>query len=160
MSEFGGLWQHKHTQRHHSNKNNQPDDCGWSIERRRIYAQNWAILSDENVRRDYYWLRKKKNPLHYDRISFCFWSPWFFSLWKRPWKMYSSMDDKQWEKYKQALLTLSVFIRWKKKDNNKKMKEAEKRTDEKEATKLNQRNFNKEVLVEILSSISSWFLHS
>ena len=60
MSEFGGLWQHKHTQRHHSNKNNQPDDCGWSIERRRIYAQNWAILSDENVRRDYYWLRKKK----------------------------------------------------------------------------------------------------
>ena len=29
-------------------------------------------------------------------------------------------------------------------DNNKKKKEAEKRTDETEATKLNQRNFNKE----------------
>ena len=31
-------------------------------------------------------------------------------------------------------------------DNNRRKKEAEKRTDEKEATKLNQRNFNKEFL--------------
>ena len=42
------------------------------------------------------------------------------------------------EKSKQALSTLSVFVRLKKKDNNKKKKEAEKRTDEKEAIKLDQ----------------------
>ena len=35
-------------------------------------------------------------------------------------------------------------------DNNRRKKEAEKRTDEKEATKLNQRNFNKE---EIMGSV-------
>ena len=51
------------------------------------------------------------------------------------------------EKNKQAFSTLSVFFRLKKKDNNKKKKEAEKRTDVKEATKLNQRNFNKEYVV-------------
>ena len=44
------------------------------------------------------------------------------------------------EKNNQALSTLSVFVRLKKKDNNKKKKESEKRTDEKEATKLDQRN--------------------
>ena len=33
-------------------------------------------------------------------------------------------------------------------DNNRRKKEAEKRTDEKEATKLNQRNFNKEYVIE------------
>ena len=33
-------------------------------------------------------------------------------------------------------------------DNSKKKKEAEKRTDKKEATKLNQRNFNKEYLIK------------
>ena len=38
------------------------------------------------------------------------------------------------EKDKQVLSTLSVFVRSKKKINNKKKKEAEKRTDEKEAT--------------------------
>ena len=32
-------------------------------------------------------------------------------------------------------------------DNNKKKKEAEKRTDEKDATKLDQRNVNKEYVV-------------
>ena len=48
------------------------------------------------------------------------------------------------EKNKQALSTLSVFFRLKKKDNNKKKKKAEKRTDEKEATKLDQRNFKNE----------------
>ena len=36
-------------------------------------------------------------------------------------------------------------------DNNKKKKEAEKRTDEKEATKLDQRNFNNEYVEEIYS---------
>ena len=64
---------------------------------------------------------------------------------KRTWKMYSPMDDKN-EKSKQALSTLSVFFRLKKK-NNKKKKEAEKRTDDKEATKLDQRNFNKEYVI-------------
>ena len=44
-------------------------------------------------------------------------------------------------------MTPSAFVRLKKKDNNKKKKEAEKRTDVKEATKLNQRNFNKEYVV-------------
>ena len=32
-------------------------------------------------------------------------------------------------------------------DNNRRKKEVEKRTDEKEATKLNQRNFNKETVI-------------
>ena len=32
-------------------------------------------------------------------------------------------------------------------DNNRRKKEAEKRTDEKKATKLNQRNFNKEYAI-------------
>ena len=41
------------------------------------------------------------------------------------------------EKNKQALLTLRVFFRLKKTDNNRRKKEVEKRTDKKEATKLN-----------------------
>ena len=45
------------------------------------------------------------------------------------------------EKNKRVLSTPNVFIRCKKKDNNKKKKEAKKRTDEKEAPKLDQRNF-------------------
>ena len=32
-------------------------------------------------------------------------------------------------------------------DNNRRKKDAEKRTDEKEATKLNQRNFNREYVI-------------
>ena len=46
------------------------------------------------------------------------------------------------EKNKSALSILNVFVRLKKKDNNKKKKEVEKRTDEKKANKLDQRNFN------------------
>ena len=43
----------------------------------------------------------------------------------------------------------SVFFRLKKKDRQQqKEKEAEKRTDEKEATKLNQRNLNKEYVIK------------
>ena len=46
------------------------------------------------------------------------------------------------EKRKQALSTLSIFVRLKKKDRQQQKEEAEKRTDEKETTKLDQRNFN------------------
>ena len=46
---------------------------------------------------------------------------------------------------------LSSSGKRRKTDNNKKKKEAEKRTDEKEATKLDQRNFNNEYVEEIYS---------
>ena len=61
------------------------------------------------------------------------------------------------EKNKRALSTLSVFIREKKKDRQqkKKKREAEKRTDQKEATKLNQGNFN---LFQLLRSIFSYMV--
>ena len=51
----------------------------------------------------------------------------------------------------QALSTLSLHNRHRRK------KEAEKRTDEKEATKLNQRNFNKEYVILSSSLLLSSF---
>ena len=52
-------------------------------------------------------------------------------------------------KNKQALSTLRLLqVKERKTDNNRRKKEAEKRTDEKEATKLNQRNFNKEYVIQ------------
>ena len=48
----------------------------------------------------------------------------------------------------QALSTLRLLrVKEEKIDNNRRNKEAEKRTDEKEATKLNQRNFHKEYVI-------------
>ena len=53
---------------------------------------------------------------------------------------------------------LSVFVRLKKKDNNKKKKEAEKRTDEKEVTKLNQRNFNRDNIMNCSRTAEDMFM--
>ena len=51
-------------------------------------------------------------------------------------------------KHTSAFDTKSSSSQRRKIDNNRRKKEAEKRTDEKEATKLNQRNFNKEYVIQ------------
>ena len=58
------------------------------------------------------------------------------------------MDDDD-EENKLALSTLSVFFRLKKKDNHRRKNEAEKRTDGKEATKLNRFFFKSSVTPKI-----------
>ena len=55
------------------------------------------------------------------------------------------------EKNKQALSTLSVFVRLKKKDRQQQKEErsAQKRTEEKETTKLDQKNFKKTMFYSV-----------
>ena len=62
-------------------------------------------------------------------------------------KLYSPMDDDRLNKHTIAFRTKSSSSQRRKTDDNRRKKEAEKRTDEKEATKLNQRNFNKEYII-------------
>ena len=57
------------------------------------------------------------------------------------------MDDERWYKHTSAFDTKSSSGKRRKIGNNRRKKEAEKRTDEKEATELNQRNFNKEYVI-------------
>ena len=57
------------------------------------------------------------------------------------------MDDERWYKHTSAFDTKSSSGKRRKIDDNSRKQEAEKRTDEKEATKLNQRNFNKEYVI-------------
>ena len=66
---------------------------------------------------------------------------------KRTWKLYSPMEDERWYKHTSAFDIRSSSGKRRKIGNNRRKKEAEKRTDEKEATKLNQRNFNKEYVI-------------
>ena len=56
-------------------------------------------------------------------------------------------DDERWYKHTSAFDTKSSSGERRKIDNNRRKKEAEKRTDQKEANKLNQRNFNKEYVI-------------
>ena len=57
------------------------------------------------------------------------------------------MDDERGYKHTSACDTKSSSGQRRKIDDNRRKKEAEKRTDEKEATKLNRRNFNKEYVI-------------
>ena len=57
------------------------------------------------------------------------------------------MDDERCYKHTSAFDTKSSLGKRRKIYNNRRKKEAQKRTDEKEATKLNQRNFNKEYVI-------------
>ena len=57
------------------------------------------------------------------------------------------MDDERCYKHTSAFDSKSSAGKRRKIDNKRMKKAAEKRTDEKEATKLNQRNFNKEYVI-------------
>ena len=63
---------------------------------------------------------------------------------KRTRKLYSPKEDERWYRHTSAFDIKSSSGKRRKIDNNRMKKVAEKRADEKKATKLNQRNFNKE----------------
>ena len=63
------------------------------------------------------------------------------------------MEDERWYKRTSAFDIKSSSGKRRKIDNNRRKEEAEKRTDEKEVTKLNQRNFNKEYFNKDNSSL-------
>ena len=77
-----------------------------------------------------------------EKASKCWWGR---QVGKRTRKLYWPMEDERWYKHTSAFDIRSSSGKRRKIDNNRRKKEAEKRTDEKEATKLNQKKFQQRI---------------